>query len=193
MSTHLFQRLSVRNYTSSSKPSIASLLQKPTWSIRSLLPPSSPSTSKESQPQPPIAHLLTLSALPIPSNTNPILSTLQSQLHFVRAIQTIDTSNVPPLPSIRDETTAGIQEQTITLSNPAIRRALEQEQLVGKWKRPQRQKPSRKQIEEEQQETAKKLGVPPNWDVLGNATEKFGGYFVVRSGKEGKEGKVVKE
>lgn len=67
-----------------------------------------------------------------------MLSTLHQQLHFVRAIQSTDTTGVEPLVTIRDETEEGIKESTIGLDNDAIKEALAKETRVGKWGRARR-------------------------------------------------------
>ncbi|KAK4228953.1 hypothetical protein QBC38DRAFT_132414 [Podospora fimiseda] len=176
---------------------IRTLLSKPTWSISSLLP-QQPPQSPSPQPNISIPHLLRLSSLPLPStpqHLSSITSTLHSQLHFVHAIQQINTTNIQPLSSIRDETTTGLQESTISLSHPVIQKALSQEKIVGKWKRPRRKQPT--YFEQQREEgpaggagevegensAATAAAALKNWDVLGTASEKVGGYFVVRSGK----------
>ncbi|KAK3683535.1 hypothetical protein B0T22DRAFT_250491 [Podospora appendiculata] len=167
---------------SSSPPAqtdLATLLSKPTWSVRSLLA-DSPSTPESTIKTPTITsaqlhHLLRLSALPpppTPSAEAAMLSTLQSQLHFVRDIQAVDTSGVEPLRSIRDETDAGLQEATIGLEQ--VREALDSEDVFGHCRRPRR----RKHVKVDAKEAE-------DWDVLGTASQTAGGgkYFVVRSGK----------
>lgn len=67
-----------------------------------------------------------------------MLRTLQSQLHFVRALQSVDTTGVPPLSAIREETPEALAELTIGLDNPAIKAALENEDTRGRMKRPRR-------------------------------------------------------
>lgn len=157
------------------------LLEKPSWSVRSLLPPSesaSSSTSSEAAgveeitPQT-LAHLLRLSALPPPSDPAEeasLLSTLRNQLHFVRSIQSVDTTGVPPLRAIRDETAAGLREQTIGLDT--LKEALGQEEVVGHSQRPRRRKDLQRGRKNEAED----------WDVLAGAGETAGRYFVVRSG-----------
>ncbi|KAI0163185.1 hypothetical protein BJ166DRAFT_625097 [Pestalotiopsis sp. NC0098] len=161
-------------------PTPSEILAKPTWSVRSLLPPTSPASTPETQveeveeitPQT-LRHLLRLSALPPPSTPaeeSQLLATLRAQLHFVRRIQSIDTSKTRPLVSIRDETAAGVREQTVGLAD--LEAALAAEDVVGHAKRPRRRRArSSQQIE----------GVE-DWDVLKGASEKVGRYFVVRSG-----------
>jgi hypothetical protein len=131
-----------------------------------------------------------------------MLATLSSQLHFVRAIQGVDTTGVAPLRAIRDETALGLREQTIGLGE--MREALDAEDVVGHARRPRRRRSETQQprntdsavLEEgapitgtdaarEQRSTQKKKIVPreeEHWDVLAGASETAGGrYFVVRS------------
>lgn len=120
-----------------------------------------------------LRHLLQLSALPPPSSGEEeaeLLGTLSSQLHFVRAIQSVDTRGVEPLRAIRDETAAGMAEQTIGLDS--LRAALDKEDVVGHARRPRRR---RDKID---------AGDVEGWDALAGASLKAGRYFVVRSGKE---------
>ncbi|KAK9797936.1 putative Glutamyl-tRNA(Gln) amidotransferase subunit F, mitochondrial [Seiridium cardinale] len=162
-------------------PTPREILAQPTWSVRSLLPPSSsegtPSAALEQDEEitpSTLRHLLRLSALPPPSSPeeeSQLLNTLRSQLHFVRNIQSIDTTGVEPLVSIRDETSQGVQEQTVGLD--ALKEALGREDVIGHNKRPRRRR------EEGKKEQIK--GVE-DWDVLKGASEKVGRYFVVRSG-----------
>ncbi|KAK3343805.1 DUF726 domain protein [Lasiosphaeria hispida] len=162
---------------SSSSPTInpQALLSTPTWSLTTLLPPRhNPPSIPPSQ----LAHLLRLSALPVPSSpsaTAAMAATLSSQLHFVNAIQQIDTTGIEPLRAIRDETPEGIAEATLDIStSPQLRAALKSETAWGQFRRPRRAK---------KVEVAEETRAAENWDVLGNATETVGGYFVVRSGK----------
>lgn len=105
-----------------------------------------------------------------------MLSTLHAQLHFVRAIQQVDTSGVKPLYAIRDETRAGLGEASIGLGTGAIREALAGEEAAGRCRRPRKRREEGKGVDE------------AGWDVLGQAKERVGRYFVVRSGKTGVEG-----
>lgn len=65
-----------------------------------------------------------------------MLSTLHTQLHFVRAIQAVDTTGVEPLRAIRDETVEGMNEHKISLET--LEGILEREELAGFRKRPRR-------------------------------------------------------
>ncbi|KAI1428042.1 hypothetical protein F5Y12DRAFT_104714 [Xylaria sp. FL1777] len=193
-------------------PDLASLLSQPTWSVRSLLPPAA-TPQAPSIPPKTLHHLLRLSALPQPRTADEesqMLATLSSQLHFVRAIQGVDTTGVAPLRAIRDETAAGLREQTVGLAE--LREALEAEDVVGHARRPRRRltQQQRRQSSlsaqeggggEEEEVIGRDIAGAPNgtrgqertptnaeedWDVLGGASETAGGrYFVVRSGGTG--------
>ncbi|KAK4209521.1 hypothetical protein QBC37DRAFT_430246 [Rhypophila decipiens] len=160
------------------------LLSKPTWSIRSLLSSSSPSDPQHEKDQPQISHgqishLLRLSALPTPSSPaelQKIISTLQSQLLFVKEIQKVDTTGVAPLSAIRDESAPGVRESTITLET--LSQALSEEESFGHCKRPRRKRTSVSSVSEGAVASEKE-----DWDVLATASEKAGRYFVVRSKK----------
>jgi Asp-tRNA(Asn)/Glu-tRNA(Gln) amidotransferase C subunit len=167
--------------STSTSPSPREILSQPTWSVRSLLPPgpkssSDPSTLPSSEIEDEInsqtlAHLLRLSALPQPSSPeeeSQLLTTLRSQLHFVRSIQRVDTSGVTPLRAIRDETAEGLEEQTIGLET--LREALSREDVVGHARRPRRRRGELVDANEVE-----------NWDVVGGASKIAGPYFVVRS------------
>ncbi|KAK8078152.1 hypothetical protein PG996_004322 [Apiospora saccharicola] len=102
-----------------SNPDIRSLLSNPTWSVRSLLPqhstgsstaPADTTTKDNEITSKTLHHLLRLSALPppaTPEEEDALLTTLRTQLHFVRSIQGVDTAGVAPLAAIRDETARG--------------------------------------------------------------------------------------
>ncbi|KAG5983410.1 hypothetical protein E4U55_008260 [Claviceps digitariae] len=153
-------------------PSADDILSKPSWSIRSLLEPSSPAA--EAAPTETITtkqlhHLLRLAALPLPQSPveeASMIDTLRSQLQFVRAVQRVNTTGVEPLRAIRDETPEAVLENTVTLED--MKSFLADEELVGHYKRPRR---IRKKIEEADEK----------WDVLGTASKKAGKYFVVES------------
>ncbi|KAG5927725.1 hypothetical protein E4U42_001883 [Claviceps africana] len=154
-------------------PSAHDILAKPTWSIQSLREPSSPADGAASPTDiitaKQLHHLLRLAALPLPESPAEeasMIETLQSQLHFVRAVQRVDTTGVEPLRAIRDETPEAVLENTVTLED--MKSFLADEELVGHYKRPRRMK---KKIEE----------VDEKWDVLGTASRKAGKYFVVET------------
>ena len=112
-------------------PAIQKLLQEPTWSVASLMPPvqrnprnvhGTPANIASSEEKDEITreklhHLLKLSALPPPKDQaeeEDMLSTLRSQVHFVKKIQSVDTTDVEPLVAIRDETYEAVWESTVT-------------------------------------------------------------------------------
>ncbi|KAL4879158.1 hypothetical protein BJY04DRAFT_220520 [Aspergillus karnatakaensis] len=150
---------------------IKSMLKKPTWSVRSLLPdpaakPSSPSVTPAQ-----LRHLLRLSALPQPlsqEEEQKMLETLESQIHFVREIQKIDTTGVEPLQSIRDESPEAVQENTIGLER--LKEAMSKERVVGRNKKIQRLDSVRNDRPD---------GDVWDGNALGYASKKKGRFFVV--------------
>ena len=101
-----------------------------------------------------------------------MIKTLESQLHFVRAIQKVDTDGVRPLQSIRDETAEAEQENEITLES--LKDAFAKEETVpGRTRRIRRRKDvpvDTKGVED--------------WGALAQAPKKVGRYFVVETGKD---------
>lgn len=184
------QRQNHTSGQSNSDPDIRSAFSKPAWSVRSLLPsqssPSSTSTSAAKKTEDEITsktlhHLLRLSALPppaTPEEEDALLTTLRTQLHFVRSIQSVDTTGVAPLAAIRDETARGRREQTIGLET--LREALANEDVVGHSRRPRRRREEQEQLKKEGRRNEAE-----DWDALAGASETAGRYFVVRSGKGG--------
>ncbi|KAI5799870.1 hypothetical protein EDC01DRAFT_628386 [Geopyxis carbonaria] len=84
---------------------IPELLSNPTWSVSSLLPSEGSTEPAEITPAT-LHHLLRLSALPppaTPEKEKELLAALHNHLHFVRAIQEVDTEGVEPLSRIGDE------------------------------------------------------------------------------------------
>lgn len=94
---------------------------EPTWSVSSLLPPPPPplrsgpalaaesttavETGTEITPKK-LHHLLRLAALSPPATAEgeaELLRSLHDHLHFVRAVQSVDTRGVPPLSRIESE------------------------------------------------------------------------------------------
>ncbi|KAL4956874.1 hypothetical protein BDW69DRAFT_192042 [Aspergillus filifer] len=136
-----FEPVRPRYYSSKSKEAvdIESLLAKPTWSVRSLLPDSATKPRSPSVTPAQLKHLLRLSALPQPSSPEEesrMLETLESQIHFVEEIQKVDTTGVEPLQAIRDETPAAVKENTIGLEQ--LNDALSKERVTGRNKKIQR-------------------------------------------------------
>ncbi|KAK0366324.1 hypothetical protein LTR91_007503 [Friedmanniomyces endolithicus] len=120
-------------------------------------------------------HLLRLSALPPPKDAAEeaqMLSTLASQLHFVKEIQKVDTEGVEPLRSLRDETAQG--EKEAELGMVALRGALEREEIRGTHHRRTRRKRGGRDGDGGEK-----------WDPLGTAGRKMGRYFVVEGEKQG--------
>lgn len=101
-----------------------------------------------------------------------MIETLQSQLGFVRAVQSVDTTGVEPLRAIRDETDEAVRETTIGLED--LKEVLGREELVGHYQRPRR-------VKEKVESDAEK------WDALGTASRRAGKYFVVESGKKSED------
>ncbi|OAA55956.1 DUF726 domain containing protein [Niveomyces insectorum RCEF 264] len=152
---------------------VAKLLEHPTWSVRSLLSDETSSSAAAEQDAitpAQLRHLLRLSALPCPSSPaeqQAKIDTLRTQLCFVRDVQSVDTTGLRPLPSIRDETRAGLKEQAIGVED--VQQALLQEESFGHNRRPRRRK----------QKPASDTLSAEAWDVLGTATRKAGRYIVV--------------
>ena len=172
-----------RRQSSLSNDGIARLLSKPTWSVRSLLPPSNTPTNAEAQrssQSPPVPEvtskhlhpILRVSALPAPRDDAEearMLETLSSQLHFVRSTQSVDTTGVEPLRSVRDETSDGDKVRTVGLAE--TRDALGREEIVGKH----HMRLKRRQTADKDEEIKK----AEDWNVLGSAERKVGKFFVV--------------
>jgi Asp-tRNA(Asn)/Glu-tRNA(Gln) amidotransferase C subunit len=158
----------------SSSTSIRDILSKPTWSVRSLLTPSPESPAETITPSQ-LHHLLRLSALPLPrtkAEEESMISTLQSQLQFVRAVQRVETTGVEPLTAIRDETEQGLKEITVKLDD--LRPALDKEKLVGYYQRPRR---LREKLEPEEEK----------WDALATAPRRADRFFVVEGAKDAEQ------
>lgn len=123
--------------TSQSQTDIHALLSHPTWSVRALLP-SSTTPPQPTIPASTLHHLLRLSSLPAPAtplHESALLSTLHTQLHFVRAIKAVDTHGIAPLTAIRDES-ATTAAATVTLD--MLRETFAGEKTVGFRGRPRR-------------------------------------------------------
>jgi hypothetical protein len=103
-----------------------------------------------------------------------MLQTLESQIHFVKEIQKVDTTGVEPLRAIRDETEEGIEEQTITLAD--LQEHLDAEKVVGRNGRIKRQ--PREDLEAREAE---------DWDPFGMSegqAKNKGRYFFVTKEKK---------
>ncbi|KAF7196454.1 hypothetical protein HII31_02182 [Pseudocercospora fuligena] len=152
------------------------LLSKPTWSVASLLPDGVPRDGMPEVASKQLHHLLRLSALPPPKDVeeeSKMLATLSSQLHFVRDVQRVNTKDVNPLSSLRDETAQG--EKEAELGMDALEGALAKEELRGQHHKRLRRKHEKRQGQAQEQ---------GRWDVLGNASKKTGRYFVVEGGRQ---------
>ncbi|KAJ5643406.1 uncharacterized protein N7484_005913 [Penicillium longicatenatum] len=164
----------LRGYSSSQTAQLESILAKPSWSVRSLLPDESSEPSTPSITPKQLHHLLRLSALPQPASAEEeqsMLRTLESQIHFVKEMQTVDTTGIEPLRSIRDETAAAAQETAIGLDQ--LRDALAKEQVSGRRRRIQRIQGERNSHPD---------GSAWDGDALGYASKTKGKYFVVETG-----------
>jgi Asp-tRNA(Asn)/Glu-tRNA(Gln) amidotransferase C subunit len=95
-----------------------------------------------------------------------MIKTLESQLHFVREIQSVDTTGVEPLQAIREESEEAKVDLTIGLES--LKDALSRERVSGRMRRPRRQDEQSMKPEDK-------------WDPLGTADKTVSGYFVVRS------------
>ncbi|KAI9804734.1 MAG: hypothetical protein M1825_001102 [Sarcosagium campestre] len=167
-------RASTKSSGSVHEEDIAKILSTPSWSVRSLLPDQDGPRAPREVSSKELRHLLRLSALPPPSSPEAeekMLDTLTSQLHFVKEIQTIDTTDVEPLGSLRDETAQAAREEAITLDS--VRDALETEELVGPFKRPRRRK-----------DLPVETNGAEDWDPLTLPKKKSGRFFIVQRGAQ---------
>ncbi|KAL8937147.1 MAG: hypothetical protein Q9211_003828 [Gyalolechia sp. 1 TL-2023] len=159
---------------------------QPTWSLQDLvgnkpkhaisprrkffphLPEAPPTVSPKE-----LHHLLRLSALPPPKNLaeqEKMQRDLQSQLHFVRAIQKIHIpEHVEPLQSIRDETEEGMKEREYTVESLADE--FNKEEVVGK----------RGRIRSKRPKDANKRNEAEQWDPLALAPRTVGRYIAVNT------------
>lgn len=164
----------------SSKPQtvdIESLLSTPSWSVRSLLPDEASQQAAPSITPKQLRHLLRLSALPQPANAEEeqsMLKTLESQIHFVKAIQRVDTMGVEPLRSIRDESPAAVEEMTIGVEQ--LKDAMAKERVSGRRRKIQR-------VQGEKNDRPD--GSAWDGNALGSASRTKGPYFVVETGNGG--------
>lgn len=122
-----------------------------------------------------IQRLLRLSALPPandPHQLDILREDLKSQLAFVRMVQFVDTEGIEPLVCMRDETTEGLRDSTITLDD--LKTVLSKEYRVGKCQRPRRQ-------------LTQNLQEDTNWNVFANSENviEMNGekYFIVKHQK----------
>lgn len=164
----------------SSKPQtgdIESILSTPSWSVRSLLLDQASQQSTPSITPKQLRHLLRLSALPQPANAEEeqsMLKTLESQIHFVKEIQRVDTTGVEPLRSIRDESPAAVKEMTIGVEQ--LKEAMAKEKVSGRRRKIQRVQGERSDRPD---------GSAWDGNALGSASRTKGPYFVVEAGDGG--------
>lgn len=97
-----------------------------------------------------------------------MLETLESQIHFVREIQKVDTAGVEPLQSIRDESPEAKKENTIGLER--LQEAMSKERAVGRNKKIQRLESARNERPD---------GDVWDGNALGYASKTKGKFFVV--------------
>ena len=102
-----------------------------------------------------------------------MLKTLESQIHFVKEVQKIDTTGVEPLVAIRDETIQNITEEMITLEK--LQPCLDQEEKVGINGTIRRRKPT---------QTITDSGWDPFELGEGKDSRKKGDFFFVRKAKQ---------
>lgn len=194
-------------------PNIEELLAHPSWSIRSLLPQHSTptiagpkeeatanTTADRIKPEDEVTreklhHLLRLSALPLPKSKaeeSHLLSTLRAQIHFVRSIQSVDTTHVKPLVAIRDETAEAREEQTVHVAD--LKPWFDLEEKVGKNGTVRRRKVERKSMQgkivpgKEGQWDPFQLGVGSKEGI----GRKMGRWFVVKKARAEKAAEAVK-
>lgn len=109
-----------------------------------------------------------------------MISDLQSQLQFVRAIQEVDTDGVEPLVAVRDETAEGEREGTIGMEE--MREELGKEEVVGMRGRIVRKGGRREGKGEDGEEEGKEGG--SGLDLLAQAPRRSGRYVVVDTAKD---------
>ncbi|RKF80862.1 putative duf726 domain-containing protein [Golovinomyces cichoracearum] len=135
----LFEETELRDGAQQSpEDPIDKFLNQPTWSTNEILQDKDDSSETLITDQE-IQRLLRLSALPTSVDRQQLESIrrdLQSQLKFVRHVQSVDTEGVEPLVCVRNETTEGIRDSTVTLDD--LMPALSKEYQKGKCLRPRR-------------------------------------------------------
>ncbi|KAF2236652.1 hypothetical protein EV356DRAFT_64030 [Viridothelium virens] len=167
--------LHARHSSSLSDSDIKHLLSTPTWSVKSLLPTDGHDQAADGVSSNQLRHLLRLSALPPPSSPEEethMLRTLDTQLHFVREIQKVDTEEIVPLRSLRDETAEARKECEIGLDD--LKEVFDQEVTMGKH---------HLRIRRRQNFRVDTDGAE-DWDVLAHAERKVGRFFIVENAKD---------
>jgi Asp-tRNA(Asn)/Glu-tRNA(Gln) amidotransferase C subunit len=100
-----------------------------------------------------------------------MLETLESQIHFVKQVQSVDATDVEPLQCIRDESADAVNERTIGVDR--LQGAMAKERVFGRRKRIQR-------VESEKNDRPD--GDAWDGNALGHASKTKGRYFVVETG-----------
>lgn len=157
---------------------VEEILAEPSWSVISLLGNSDVLLTQPEISQTQLHRLLRLSALPLPRSEveeATMMKDLTSHLRFVQAVQQVDTEGVEPLQSIRDETRQGERESMVTVES--LKEEFDKEVVVGKRGRIMRTKVS-PQVNEGRK------GDLEDWDVLAQASKKWGRYFLVETDKD---------
>jgi Asp-tRNA(Asn)/Glu-tRNA(Gln) amidotransferase C subunit len=152
-------------------PAIEKLQSKPSWSVEALHGENSPEQGKPSITKKQLHHLLHLSALPLPKSEAEeaeMIKTLENQLNFVRAVQSVDTAGVEPLQSLRDETTEAKLETEITLDS--LKEHLDKESSVGFAGRIVRKTTQKQELDESDK-----------YDPISRAPKTIGRYVVVNT------------
>ena len=101
-----------------------------------------------------------------------MIADLQSQLKFVQAVQSVDTTGVKPLQSIRDETQEVETENEVTVAK--LQGEFDKEEVVGRRGRIRRRKEAPSSMKQEE----------VVWDPLSQAGKKVGRFFVVDTAKD---------
>lgn len=104
-----------------------------------------------------------------------MLQTLESQIHFVKEMQQVDTTGVDPLRSIRDETPSAVKETTIGLDQ--LRDAMGMERVSGRSNRIERV---------HGEKNTRPDGDTWDGNALGSASKTKGKYFVVETAGNGR-------
>lgn len=188
---------------------IDSFLSKPTWSVSSLL--SDKPIEDRLIPKEKFEHLLRLSGLPTRTkHTEDLRRDVSEHLHFVDALQEVNTDGVEPLVVLRNETEQGVKDITIGLED--LKEALDKEEIKGRMKRPRRKSEEVVMTidnEVKVEELAERESADPQllarkkteeimqikreeeWDCLSHASETMehagAKYFVVRAAKPKEE------
>ena len=104
-----------------------------------------------------------------------MIADLQDQLHFVRAVQSVDTKGVEPLSAIRDETEEARMESKITVES--LNEEFEKEEVVGFSRRIKR----KKGVDEKRRKEEEKGEVGNGFSLLKQAPKKSGRFVVVNT------------